>query len=38
MNWKDQIKLDQGLDECIFWVKENLESLKKESFDYQHKS
>ena len=37
-NWKDQIKLNQGLDECIAWVKGNLEDLKKESFDYQHKS
>jgi len=36
-NWKDQINLNQGLDECIAWVKENLEDLKKESFDYQHK-
>ena len=37
MNWKDQINLDQGLDECISWVKENIEDLKKESFNYHHK-
>ena len=37
MNWKDQVSLHQGLDECISWVKENLEDLKKESFNYQHK-
>ena len=38
MNWKDQINLDQGLDDCILWVKENLEVLKKESYNYQHKA
>ncbi len=38
MNWKDQINLDQGLSECILWVKENLEALKKESYNYQHKA
>jgi len=37
MDWKDQTDLDQGLDECISWVKENLEALKEEVFDYQHK-
>jgi dTDP-glucose 4,6-dehydratase len=38
MNWKDKINLDQGLDDCILWVKENMEALKKESYNYQHKA
>ena len=38
LDWQEEINLDQGLNECISWVKENLEVLKKEVFDYQHKS
>ena len=38
LEWQDKISLDQGLDECISWVKSNLEVLKQETFDYQHKS
>jgi len=37
IGWKDQTDLEQGLDECISWAKENFEVLKKEIFDYQHK-
>lgn len=35
--WQDQILLDEGLNECILWVKANLEILKNHPFDYQHK-
>ena len=35
--WKDEISLDQGLDECINWVNANFEILKHQPFDYQHK-
>ena len=35
--WHDHISLDQGLDECIAWVQSNLDILKTQSFDYQHK-
>jgi len=38
LDWQEEINLDQGLNESISWVKENLEVLKKEVFDYQHKS
>jgi dTDP-glucose 4,6-dehydratase len=38
LGWQDQISLDQGLDECIAWVKSNIDVLKTESFDYQHKA
>lgn len=37
LGWDDEIALEQGLDECIKWVKENLEILKGQSFDYRHK-
>jgi dTDP-glucose 4,6-dehydratase len=37
LGWKDQISLDAGLDECIDWVKSNLEELKRQPFDYIHK-
>ena len=37
LKWEDQITLDQGLDECIAWVKNNLEVLKNQPFDYIHK-
>ena len=37
LGWGDVISLEQGLDECIAWVKGNLETLISQSFDYQHK-
>lgn len=35
--WQDHISLEQGLDECIAWVQCNLDILKTQHFDYQHK-
>lgn len=37
LDWKDDISLDQGLNECIAWVKEHVETLKLQPFDYIHK-
>jgi dTDP-glucose 4,6-dehydratase len=37
LGWRDQTSLEQGLDECIAWVKSNFEILKQQPFDYQHK-
>jgi len=37
LGWKDRVSLDTGLDECIRWVKSNLEELKRQPFDYLHK-
>lgn len=37
LGWKDQIGLDQGVDECIQWVRDNFEVLSAEPFDYIHK-
>lgn len=37
LDWKDNVTLDQGLDDCIGWVKSNLDELKQQPFDYVHK-
>ena len=38
LGWQDHIALDQGLDECIAWVKRHFDVLKAEPYDYQHKA
>lgn len=37
LDWQAQIELEQGIEETIGWVKNNLETLKKQPFDYIHK-
>ncbi len=37
LDWKDKIGLEQGIEETIMWVKDNLEELKKQPLDYIHK-
>lgn len=37
LDWQDRISLDQGINECIDWVRENFEALKAEPYDYIHK-
>jgi dTDP-glucose 4,6-dehydratase len=37
LGWRDQIGLEQGLDETIAWVRENLDSLSAQPADYIHK-
>ena len=38
LGWQDHISLEQGLDECISWVKNNFDVLKAQPYDYQHKA
>lgn len=38
LGWQDNINLDQGLDECIAWVRSHFEALKSQPYDYQHKA
>jgi len=38
LGWQDHISLDQGLDECIAWVKANFDVLKTEPDAYQHRA
>ena len=37
LRWQDQITLEQGIEETIGWVCDNLEEIKKQPFDYIHK-
>ena len=37
LNWTDHNSLDEGLDQCINWIKNNLAALKEQPFDYIHK-
>lgn len=37
LGWKDNISLEDGLDECIEWAKSNLNVIKNQEFDYVHK-
>ncbi len=37
LDWSDHISLNQGIQECIDWVKANLTALKKQPMDYVHK-
>ena len=37
LGWQDTVSLDNGLDECIEWVKTNFETLKAQTYDYVHK-
>jgi dTDP-glucose 4,6-dehydratase len=38
LGWRDRVSLEAGLDECIAWVKGNLEDLKKQPLGYVHKA
>jgi len=37
LGWSDHIKLEQGIEETISWVKDNLDAIKSQPFDYIHK-
>jgi dTDP-glucose 4,6-dehydratase len=37
LGWDDQISLEQGVEETIAWVRDNLDAIKNEPFDYIHK-
>lgn len=37
LNWRDEITLDTGLEECIDWVDRNLDVLKNQPMSYIHK-
>ncbi len=38
LGWEDKISLEEGIEETIGWVRDNLEELKKQPFDYIHKA
>jgi len=37
LGWKDNISLDQGIDETVAWVEANFADLKNQACDYIHK-
>lgn len=37
LDWKDHVSLDEGLDDCIAWIKDHFETLKSQPYDYEHK-
>ncbi len=37
LGWRDRITLEQGIEETIAWVRDSLDEMKKEPFDYIHK-
>ena len=37
LGWQDQITLEQGIEETIAWVRDNLDILKQLPLDYIHK-
>jgi dTDP-glucose 4,6-dehydratase len=37
LGWQNRITLEQGIEETIGWVRDNLEEIKKQPFDYTHK-
>jgi dTDP-glucose 4,6-dehydratase len=38
LNWADKVSLDDGIDECILWIKENLDLLRDKPMHYIHKA
>ncbi len=37
LGWSDKISLEQGIEETISWVKDNLDIIKNQELDYIHK-
>jgi len=37
LQWRDKISLEQGIEETIAWVRDNLDKIKKQPLNYIHK-
>lgn len=37
LHWRDTVSVEQGLDEVIHWVEQNLDELRNQNYDYIHK-
>jgi len=37
LGWEDKISLEQGVEETIGWLRDNLDTIKKQPSDYIHK-
>jgi dTDP-glucose 4,6-dehydratase len=38
LDWKDHVSLDQGLEDCVAWVRKHFDELKAQPYDYIHKA
>ncbi len=38
LDWTPEIELDAGIEETVRWVDDNIEALRKQPIDYQHKA
>ena len=38
LGWQDKITLEQGIEETVKWIRDNLEILSNQNFDYIHKA
>jgi dTDP-glucose 4,6-dehydratase len=38
LGWRDKVSLEEGIGQCIDWVRKNLGVLKQQPFDYVHKA
>lgn len=38
LKWEDKISLEQGIEETIKWIKDNLEIIKRQPLEYIHKA
>lgn len=37
LGWNDQVSLEQGIEETIAWIRDNLDVIKQQPLDYIHK-
>jgi len=37
LGWEPKVSLENGIEETIKWIKDNLETIKQQPFDYIHK-
>jgi dTDP-glucose 4,6-dehydratase len=38
LNWQPKVNLDEGLDQTILWVNDNLQELSRKPLNYEHKA
>jgi dTDP-glucose 4,6-dehydratase len=38
LNWQPKVSLDEGLDQTILWVNDNLQELSRKPLNYEHKA
>lgn len=37
LGWRDEISLDEGISQCIEWIRRDFDALKNHPYDYIHK-